>query len=93
MILEDVKTRIAWNFCRFQVWKGQFDLLWHLYEYKQFYPSKHMKVVISTWIIEEESNFDAVVRKVVGNNASIERAIIDTENGHTYFRTHSFRDR
>ena len=97
IIFNEVEKGIALSCSGFQIWKGQLDMLSDLYTWRKQRNSsaEPATITISTWIINEESGFNEMLRKVVGNDTIIQRGIIDMDKTNdrefkkyatTYFR-------
>ena len=57
----------------FEIWKGQLDLLWKLYQWKQQRTSSDPVIItISTWFIADDSGFSSMLRMIAGNNTLIQ---------------------
>merc|ERR1712228_927011 len=74
-MFENVERGIAWSCHAFEIWKGQLDILWELYQWRQQKNDSDGAIVtISTWF-QEDSVFNDVIKKVVGNNAMTELVV------------------
>ena len=77
-ILTAVEKSIALSCSVFQIWKAQLDMLSLLYTWKQQRNSSEpATIIISTWLLDEDSGFTAMLQRVAGNDTIIQREIVN----------------
>ena len=71
-IFAGIKNGIGWSCAAFGIWKGELDILWELYQWKLHRNcSDAATIIVSTWVVEQDSVFVSVIRKILGNDTII----------------------